>query len=453
MRASRLCWVFFLAFLPFSPLYSGDVFSWRQAAGQTLRVMLNRHPYSEGIRRRLNQFESLTGIKVAYAMYPEDSYFQHLDDAFGSGPGQPDVYMIGAYQVWEYAPEGRMEPLGHFLDDPARTRYGYAVDDFFPNILDLFRWNCKAGSRLGQGPLWAVPMGFEICSLVYNREVLAQHRLPPPRTLGELHRTAKLLRDFGGEQTYGLALRGRAEWNSIHSAYITAFVNAGARDFEVEDGRLVSRVNSPEAVEVTEQWVRLLKECCPEDWSSYDWYRCLADIGNRKAAMIVDADIVGYFANVPGASPQAGKLGLLPPPVAGRGGPVRSNLWAWGLAINPASPSPDAAWLFLQYFTSREFQLYSVLEWKSVNPPRRSVFQDPEFAKAMASLPGYLETFSELVDKAEICFTPQPRFFAISRRWAEVIIEIATGGYPSAKAGLDDLKIWMDAQLADVEAE
>ncbi len=435
------------------PVFAGDVFSWRQAAGQTVKVMLNRHPYADGLRRKLTEFETLTGIKVAYVMYSEDKYFQRLAEAFGNGAGQPDVYMIGACQIWEYAPAGRMAPLDPWIGNPAKTRFGYNADDFFPRISGAFRWNGKAGSRPGDGQLWAVPLGFEMCALIYNREVLARYRLSPPHTLGELLLAGKRLRDFGGENTYGLAVRGKDDWNTLHAAYITAFVNAGARDLEVRDGRLVSRVNSPEAVAVTEAWIELLREAGTEDWASYDWYRCMADIGSRKAAMLMDSDILGYFANSPGSSSQSGKLGLSMPPVEGRGEKVKANLWVWGLAVNPASRNLDAAWLFTQYFTSPEFQLQSVLEWKSVNPPRRSIFRDPEFQKAVAGMHGYLDTFAVLIDNCEVCFTPTPYFFSISKRWAEVIIEIANGAHPSVQAGMDNLKAWMDAKLADVKVE
>ena len=38
------------------------------------------------------------------------------------------------------------------------------------------------------------------------------------------------------------------------------------------------------------------------------WYQCGADLGAGKAAILYDADILGYFNNVPGSSSQAGNL-------------------------------------------------------------------------------------------------------------------------------------------------
>lgn len=415
--------------------------------------MFSKHPYAEGIRRKLRDFEELTGIKVAYSMQPEERYFQDLDQAFLSANGKPDVFMTGVYHVWEYATEGRMLQLDPFILNSGLTRQGYNVNDFYPRVLGAFKWNRKAGSPLGEGPLWGIPMGFEACALTYNREVLARHRLRAPSTMQELLEAGRQLNEFDGPGTYGVAARGVGEWNSVHSGYITAFFNAGAKDIELEDGRLVSRVNSPEAVALTELWVTMLRECGAPDWEYYNWYRCLDDIGERKAAMLFDSDIVGYFANTPGASSQSGKLGMVPPPSSTGQEQILSNLWVWGLAINTESANQDAAWLFVQYFTSREFQLYSVLEWRSVNPPRRSVFEDPNFQSAIASMHGYADTFSTIIENANVYFTPTPAFFDISERWAAVIRDIANGMYDSTQEGMDTLKIWMDNKLANVSSE
>lgn len=456
--------VFFVLLLLLSmPVHGGEeeVFSWRQASGQTLRVMLNKHPYADGIKRRLAAFEEMTGIKVAYITYPETKYFEYLDRSFDDPSAKPDVYMTGVYQVWEYAPRGRMLALDRYVVNPVSTRQGYNINDFFPTISGAFRWNRIAGSELGKGPLWAVPMGFESASLIYNREVLARYRIPVPETMEEFVEAGVRLRGFEGEGTYGIAARGVGEWNSLHTGYITSFANYGAKDFAVENGRLVSKVNSPEAVAATDMWVRILRDCGPEDWEFYDWYRCLEDIGGRKAAMLFDADVLGYIANSAGASGQSGRLGLAPPPLPapssdeegekGRG--IQSNLWVWGLAINPESASKDAAWLFVQYFTGREFQTYSVLEWRSVNPPRRSIFEDERFRKMLATMHGYEETFEAVIQTTRVHFTPTPYFFDIAKRWASVVRDIANGMYSSTQEGLDTLKIWMDSKVAKVPVE
>jgi multiple sugar transport system substrate-binding protein len=303
--------------------------------------------------------------------------------------------------------------------------------------------------------LWAVPIGFEVGAVVYNREILSRYRKRPPASMEELLETGGMLNHFGGRDTRGVAVCGLGEWSAAHSGYFTAYVNYGATDFEIEDGRLSSRVNSPEAIAVTDLWVRMLRECAPADWEEYDWRRCLGDLSDRRVAMLCDSNVIGYYADSPGASSLPGSFGVAPPPVppgADPGG-IRSNLWAWGLAINPESRRQDAAWLFVQYFTSREFQLWSVLEWKSLNPPRRSVFEDPAFQAAVASMHGYVETFSGLIENAMVYFTPNPYISDICDYWATTVRDIANGRYRDTEEGMNALKIWMDNKVSAVAIE
>jgi ABC-type sugar transport system, periplasmic component len=436
----------------FSP---NEEFSWQQCAGQSILVMLNQHPYAEMIIRKLDAFEALTGIKVAYVMIPEGDYFPRLDESFNAAAGKPDVFMTGAYQVWEYAPKGLLAELDPFITNPTKTRSNYAYRDFFSGIAGSFRWSGIAGEKTGEGNLWAVPLGFEANGLTYNREVLANYRIMPPRSLEEMIGIGRQLRGFGGEGTYGVTVRGENDWGTLHSGYMTAFVNYGAQDVVVENGRLVSKVNSPEAVRMTELWLEMLQEAGPEDWRNYNWYRASDDLGSRKAAILFDADILGFFQNAPGASDQAGKLASAPPPMPPDSDPadVLSNLWVWGVALNAASESKDAAWLFIAYFTSKEFQLYSVLEGKSINPPRRSVFESPAFQRKIASMEGFAQTFSRVVEGTSIYFTPTPHFFEIAHKWVGTLHDIADGKYESTQEGMDALKEWMDERLADVVVE
>ncbi len=88
-----------------------------------------------------------------------------------------------------------------------------------------------------------------------------------------------------------------------------------------------------------------------------------------------------------------------------------------------------------------------------MNPPRRSVFEDPAFQAKVGSMVGYAETFADIIDNTAVFFTPNPYFFDISRRWATVVQDIAKGEYPSTQAGMDALKAWMDDKLKRVPVE
>ena len=154
----------------FATAASADI-NWKAYEGTTLNVMFNEHTYAQAIIAKLADFEKLTGIKVIYSTTPETNYFDKLNTALSSRTGDPDIFMTGAYQTWEYAPAGYMEDLDPYIKDGSKTSAAYKYDDFIPGIINALRWDLVPGHAVGKGKLWALPMGWEINTLTYNKKI------------------------------------------------------------------------------------------------------------------------------------------------------------------------------------------------------------------------------------------------------------------------------------------
>ena len=293
---------------------AGD-FDWKKFDGEEITVLFSEHTYADAVEQKLDEFTEKTGIKVNYSSMPEGNYFEKLNVELSSHSGSIDVFMTGAYQSWEYATAGNLEPLENFIDTDL-TSPEWKYDDFIPAVIDALKWDCVPGHAVGEGSQWALPMGWEVNILTYNKKILEEKGLPVPETAEQLLEDAKALNEFNGSGTYGLAVRGLPDWGTIHPAYMSLYSTWGAKDFEIEDGKLVSQVNSPEAVAMTEYWVDLVKNGGAPQWATYGWEMCGADLGAGKAAMMWDADRGGYTQNVEGASAEAGNFafGMVPYP-------------------------------------------------------------------------------------------------------------------------------------------
>jgi multiple sugar transport system substrate-binding protein len=412
-----------------SPQAAADdgAFDWKKHSGEQIDVMLNQHPYAEAIVDRLPQFEELTGIKVNYSITPEENYFDKLTTALNARNGNPDVFMTGSYQLWEYAPADYIQELDSFVNDPSKTDSGYDINDIFKGILDGDRWDLVPGHAVGTGNLWALPLGFESNVLIYNKRALESIGAEPPKTFDELIEIGEKLNGWNGEGSYGVAVRGTRSWATIHPGYMTAFSMSGAKDFEIQDGKLVSKLDSPEAIEITKKFAELVKRAGPKDWTNYTWYQASSDLGAGKAAIAFDADIFAIFQGSEGASQEAGNLGTAPPPIVKEGQPVGANEWIWSIAMNQSSKKKDAAWLFMQYFTGKEHTLWGATQAKVFNPIRQSVWDNPDFVERISKFPGYYETFQAVIDNTSIKFTPQPEFFNTTTEWAAALQDIVTG--------------------------
>jgi multiple sugar transport system substrate-binding protein len=405
-----------------------STFNWKQASGAKITVAFDQHPYADAIIQRLPQFKALTGIDIQYEITPEENYFDKVTTTLSSGSGSPDVFMTGIYQLWDYASSNRMEPLDTYINDPVLTEDHYDSKDFFEGVYNGGKWDLKPGSPSGTGKLWALPLGFEMYTLAYNKKYFDEKGLTPPQTLDELIELSKKLKGWNGTGSYGVAVRGTRNWATIHPGYMSTFSNAGAKDFQIKDHKLISAVDSPESVRMTEKFAELIKDGGPPGWSNYTWYQCGADLGAGKAAMLYDADINAYFQNVPGSTSQSGNIAFFPGPVIKVGDNPGSNEWVWQLAMNSASKNKKAAWLFIQYFTSSEFELWAALNAKTVDPARQSIWENPQFKEKISKVPGYEDTFKKQIPYTSIKFTPQPYFIESTTEWAATLQKIVLSG-------------------------
>ncbi|MGE9942936.1 ABC transporter substrate-binding protein [Bariatricus sp. SGI.161] len=431
-------------------------FDWKAYEGTTINVMFNEHNYSKAVIEKLPEFEELTGITVKYSSTPESNYFDKLNTALSSRSGDPDVYMTGAYQVWEYAPADYMEPLDDYINNPSLTSEDYNFDDFIPGVVGALRWDLTAGHAVGEGSQWALPMGWELNNLAYNKVYFAENNIAVPTTTDELLATAESLNGWAGSGSYGIAVRGTREWATIHPGYMSLFATWGGQDFAIEDGKLVCQLDSEEAIAMTDYWVKLVKAAGPSQWTNYTWYEASSDLGAGKAAMLFDATTAAYFQNFEGASQESGNIAwsTIPLPEGKTEADMKANIWIWSMAMNKDSKNKEAAWYFLQYFTSPDYMLWAGTEGASPDTPRQSVMDSDEYKEVVGSAENYLESIAILTENCSIFFTPQPYFFECTTKWAEVLQDLVTSDkYGSTEEAMKQLKADLDVVVSDLVVE
>lgn len=408
------------------PEMSQDDYDWKKFSGETINVMLNQHQYQEAMVKKIEDFENKTGIKVKYSVTSEDNYFDKLTTALNAKNGNPDVFMTGSYQIWEYAPSGYMQNLDKFFDKAVAPDYN--KEDFFEGVINADKWDLKTGSKVGTGHLWALPIAFEMYTLTYNKRAFEKVGLDsPPKTFDELIDYGEKLNGWNGENSFGIGVRGTRSWATIHPGYMTSYTNAGAKDFVKKDGDLAAGVGSSESVEFTKKFAKMVNKAGPPDWSNYTWYNVASAIGSGKAAITYDADWHA-FANLDDSKKESGNLAVAPPPTTKDS--KESNMWVWSLAMNSSSKHKGASWLFMQYFTGKEFQSWGAKTQQVIDPPRKSIWEDEEFLERVNKIDGYKETFDQLIENSSIKFTPQPNFFEVTTNWAAALQEIVQGADP-----------------------
>ena len=361
--------------------------------------------------------------------------------------------MTGPYQIWEYGSAGYMEDLQPYIDNDKKTDPNFDSDDFFQSILDSARWDGVEGHEMGSGPLLGLPMGFESNVMIYNKKILDENGLRVPKTTSELLETAKALQKHNGENSYGVALRGELGWGTIITAYQSLYKMWGATDFEAEGGKLISKVNSPEAVEMTDWYVKLIREGGSPTWASATWSSCGGELGAGTAAIMLDATNNAFSQTIPENAAEAENLVIAPIPLPDgkTDADTKSQLWTWSLAMNSASAHKDAAWLFLQYFSGKEYQNESSVSAKIVNTPRQSSYDQEKYQELLKNSEGFVETFDATVDYTKMYYTPETYFFEVSQTWCQTLQELVEGKYASTQEGMDKLKEKLDDIVSHIE--
>ena len=280
--------------------------------GKSLRLLMNKHPYNDALMKNLGNFKELTGMEVTSDIFPEDVYFDKVTTALASKGTQYDAFMTGAYQTWKYGPARQIVDLNEFIKDPKVTSDAYKWTDISAGLRASDSWDGKAGSKLG-GPgakQWAIPWGFELNSIAYNKRILGEMGIEPPKNLPDLiEKAAKI--SAAGKGVYGCGVRGSRSWATIHPGFLSAYANYGLKDFVQKGGKLYPAMNTPESKAFHKLWIELVQKGGPKNWTTYTWYEVGNDLGAGNSAMIFDADILGFFQNS-GDTKEKGNLAYMP---------------------------------------------------------------------------------------------------------------------------------------------
>ncbi len=188
-------------------------FDWKAHSGTDIKLLLNKHPYTDALLAHLAEFTEKTGIQVTFDVFPEDEYFDKVTVSLSSKSPEYSVFMTGAYQVWQYAPPGFMADLKPYMADPEKTGPEWDQEDIYKNLLDSLAWNLKPGDPLGteDAKQWALPWGFETNTMIYRKDIFDKHGLTPPKDMPELLELCAKLKELEPDM-YPIAVRGTRSW-------------------------------------------------------------------------------------------------------------------------------------------------------------------------------------------------------------------------------------------------
>lgn len=347
--------------------YKSAAIDWRQAEGQTVVLAGLEHPWMNAVQPLLPQFTELTGIEVKAELQSESEYVAETPIKLGGGSAVPDVYMV--WSLGQAISAGWLEPLDRFYADQELTDLAwYDEPDIFSSARVFPVWN--------DGQRYVASITAEAQTLFLNQTMLDGIGASVPTTYDGLYETAMALKN---DMTAGIAMRAKATGDAgPWPAGGFVFSYGGV----IVDDEGVVRLDSPEAIAAIDMYGKLLRDAGPLGVGSYHWYECLNDFMTEASAIGCDSsNFATDIANpekslvaghaVFGAMPQHGDL------------PAKANMWHWMAGINSRSERKTAAWLFLQWVTSKPTSAQTAA--LGLATPRASAWASSGFKEAFGA--------------------------------------------------------------------
>ncbi|MGW6457635.1 extracellular solute-binding protein [Streptomyces sp. NPDC055078] len=382
---------------------------WRSEAGTTLTLGALQHPWITAIRPHLGQFQRLTGITVRIQVSGEEQYVAKMPITLAGESGTPDVYMVWSYG--QAAESGWLEPLDGYLADRSLTDAGwYDQADMFASARDYVRR--PDGTSLG------IAITAEAQVTFYRRDVISDPA--SLTTFDGLHEAARRAAK-SGKTAAGIALRGKPTADAV--AWPAAGYVFSHGGYLIDpDGRLA--LDSPQAVAGVQRYADIVRDACPKGVSTWSWLEITNAMQQGQVAMLQDSSNASTDLRDKERSRYPELIRAAPFP--SHNGVSKPNIYHWIMGINRRSKQKRAAWLFLQWATSRPGA--AQIASSGGTPPRISAWQDPGFRKAFGpdAADAALRTLREADSKPVTLAWMNPQWPAVGDAFARAVNSVFT---------------------------
>jgi sorbitol/mannitol transport system substrate-binding protein len=319
-------------------------------------------PLTESVFEKQNP-----GIKVKFATYTEGDLRAAIEKDVSTHSNSFNVVMIGPYEAPLFAKNNWLVDLSkqYIASDPA-----YDASDLLPPVAKALSY---------QGDLYAAPFYGESSMLYYNKSLLsaAGVTLPQHPTWTQVQAAAAKVNQPG--KVAGICLRGLAGWGDNMAALDTVINTYGGEWYNTN---WQAQLNSPATTAAINFYVNLVKQYGEPGASNDSFNQLLTLYGQGKCAMWYDATVAAtsIATQFPAVYAQTG-YAFAPTEKTSSSG----WLWSWALGIPQGVSDQSAAWKFVSWATSKQYDTLVAQKygWAAVPPGNRtSLYSNPSYQKA-----------------------------------------------------------------------
>ena len=322
-------------------------------------------PLTESVFKQQNP-----GITVKFVTYTEGDLRAAIEKDVSTHSNSFNVVMIGPYEAPLFAKNNWLVDLSkqYIASDPS-----YDAADLLPPVAKALSYN---------GDLYAAPFYGESSMLYYNKSLLkaAGVTLPLHPTWTQVQAAAAKVNQPG--KVSGICLRGLAGWGDNMAALDTVINTFGG---EWYDTNWKAQLDSPAVSQAVNFYVNLVKQYGEPGASNDSFNQLLTLYGQGKCAMWYDATVAAtsIATQFPSVFAQTG-YAFAPTEKTSSSG----WLWSWALGIPQGVNDQSAAWKWISWATSKQYDTLVAQKygWSAVPPgTRTSLYSNASYQKAASA--------------------------------------------------------------------
>jgi sorbitol/mannitol transport system substrate-binding protein len=313
------------------------------------------------------------GITVKFATYTEGDLRAAIEKDVSTHSNSFNVVMIGPYEAPLFAKNNWLVDLTkqYIASDPS-----YDASDLLPPVAKSLSYN---------NDLYAAPFYGESSMLYYNKAMLkaAGITMPLHPTWTQVQAAAAKLNQPGKEA--GICLRGLAGWGD-NMASLDTVINTFGGEWYNQNWQ--AQLTSPADEAAVNFYVNLVKQYGEPGASNDSFNQLLTLYGQGKCAMWYDSTVAAtsIASEFPSVYAQTG-YSFAPVDKTTSSG----WLWSWSLGIPQGVSDQGAAWKFVSWATSQQYDTLVAQKygWSAVPPGNRtSLYNNPNYQKAASAFAG-----------------------------------------------------------------
>lgn len=334
--------------------------------GQTLSLSLMAgYKVNEVIPKISKEFTEITGIHFKFESIPYASTLEKHMIALATGSTAYDLMNIDNLWFPQYV--AYLRPLDDYMKDLKLGDPNLDINDFVPEVLQGYQW---------EGKTYSLPEGYFFPVLMYRKDLFEKHGLTrPPKTYQEFYEYAKKLteKEAGKTVIYGAIQQGQR--TGIFDEICTPYWGKGGQLF---DKKLKPIFDNQMMLDVLTIYQKLYTEgLVPRGSTDFELGEAAAFFAQGEAAMMWNWSMMGADLEDPSKSKVAGKVGYAMFPKENPNVVHYVREASTGLCIPKTAKNKEAAYLFIQWLTSKDTLLKVEADYKCGHPARYTVMKHP----------------------------------------------------------------------------